>query len=131
MFLPRGSLVKPKHAQALRASMQSCRQSAFALLVVVASLAQPTAAAPPPATYLGEAPPGLTPRLFAPGDVSTEAVELNSVSSPDGQEFLFTRLIAGLAESEGYPGRTRQILFRMVYENGAWSAPRRGWDLRR
>jgi hypothetical protein len=74
--------------------------------------------------YLGQKPPGLRPELFAQGIVSTDAVELNSVFTPDGREFFFTRLIEGPGESEGYPGRTRPILFHMVYENGAWSVPR-------
>jgi hypothetical protein len=39
--------------------------------------------------YLGQKPPGMTPELFAPGIISTERVELNSVFSPDGNEFFF------------------------------------------
>lgn len=41
--------------------------------------------------YLGQSPPGVTARLFAPGFVSTEDGELNSVFSSDFQEFYFTR----------------------------------------
>jgi ankyrin repeat protein len=40
--------------------------------------------------YLGQQKPGLTPELFAPGVVSTEKSELNSVFTPDGKEFYFT-----------------------------------------
>jgi hypothetical protein len=40
--------------------------------------------------YLGQRPPGMTPEIFAPGIISTEKVELNSVFSPDGREFFFT-----------------------------------------
>lgn len=39
--------------------------------------------------YLGQKPPGMTPEIFAPGIVSTCLDELNSVFSPDGQEFYF------------------------------------------
>lgn len=74
--------------------------------------------------YLGQTPPGAIPELFAPGLVSTEAVELNSVFSPDGREFFFTRLIEGPEEQEGYPGKTRPILHHMVFTDGAWVEPR-------
>ncbi len=49
--------------------------------------------AAPPALegdYLGQKPPGLTAERFAPGVVSTESEELNSVFTPDGAEFYFT-----------------------------------------
>jgi hypothetical protein len=74
--------------------------------------------------YLGQIPPGAKAELFAPGIVSTGAVELNSVFSPDGREFFFTRLIDGPDETGEYPGRTRSIMHHMVYENGAWSEGR-------
>ncbi len=41
--------------------------------------------------YLGQKPPGTTPEIFAPGIVSTENNEINSVFSPDGKEFFFAR----------------------------------------
>jgi len=40
--------------------------------------------------YLGQKAPGLKPEIFAPGVVSTEKKELNSVFTPDGREFYFT-----------------------------------------
>lgn len=39
--------------------------------------------------YLGQKPPGMTPELFAPGIISTEKRELNSVFSPKGDAFFF------------------------------------------
>jgi hypothetical protein len=66
-------------------------------------------------------PTGETETCSGPSGI--DAVELNSVFSPDGREFFFTRLIDGPQESGGYPGRTRPMLFRVVYESGAWSAP--------
>jgi ankyrin repeat protein len=39
--------------------------------------------------YLGQKPPGPAPEVFAPGVVSTERDELNSVFTPDGREFYF------------------------------------------
>ena len=41
--------------------------------------------------YLGQKPPGMTPEIFAPGIISTEKNEINSVFSPDGKEFFFAR----------------------------------------
>lgn len=40
--------------------------------------------------YMGQKPPGLKPEIFAPGVVSTEKRELNSVFTPDGNEFFFS-----------------------------------------
>jgi ankyrin repeat protein len=39
--------------------------------------------------YLGQKAPGLVPERFAPGVISTEKYELNSVFSADGQEFYY------------------------------------------
>jgi ankyrin repeat protein len=41
--------------------------------------------------YLGQAPPGTTPVVFAPNLVSTETTELCAVFAPDGKEFYFAR----------------------------------------
>ena len=62
--------------------------------------------------YLGEAPPGMTPQLFAPGVVNTDAIELNGVLSPDGREFFFTRIVDGVF-----------TMHRRVLEKGRWSDP--------
>ena len=78
----------------------------------------------PEMMYLGQPPPGTTAELFAPGIISTDAVELNSVFTPDGREFFFTRLIDGPDETGEFPGKTRLIMHHMVYENGAWSEDR-------
>ncbi len=64
--------------------------------------------------YLGQKPPGLTPQVFAPGIVSTDKSELNSVFSPDGREFYFSR-------SRG-PGTSAIQL--VTYEDGVWSPSR-------
>ncbi|MFC2136018.1 TolB family protein [Bacteroidota bacterium] len=39
--------------------------------------------------YMGYEPPGMIPEIFAPGIISTGLNELNSVFSPDGEEFYF------------------------------------------
>lgn len=78
----------------------------------------------PEMRYLAQSPPGTSAELFAPEIVSTEAVELNSVFTPDGREFFFTRLIDGPDETGEYPGKTRSIMHHIVYENGAWSEAR-------
>ena len=63
--------------------------------------------------YLGETPPGMTPELFAPGVVNTEAIELNGVLAPNGREFFFTRKINDVF-----------TMHRRVLQNGSWSEPR-------
>ena len=45
--------------------------------------------------YLGQRPPGRMPEIFAPGLISTERVELNSVFSPDGRYLFFTSTRTG------------------------------------
>lgn len=69
--------------------------------------------APPRPPYFGQPVPGLTPEKFAPGVVSTEAIELNGVFTPDGREFFFTRLVDAI-----------DTMFHSRYADGVWSAPR-------
>lgn len=64
--------------------------------------------------YLGQKPPGMIPKIFAPGYISTEKRELNSVFTPDGKEFYF---------SISTPGRGYKIFFTKQLEDG-WSQPR-------
>jgi len=48
--------------------------------------------------YLGQVPPGMSVEMFAPGIISTvENYELNSVFSPKGDEFIFTRGQSGIS----------------------------------
>ncbi|MHC5108964.1 MAG: hypothetical protein ACYTHJ_03685 [Planctomycetota bacterium] len=54
----------------------------------------------------------MTPQLFAPGLVNTDAIELNGVLSPDGREFFFTRIVDG-----------EFTMHRRVLEHGQWSKP--------
>lgn len=90
-------------------------------LTEIAGLLAPDGIPPAPkfpemtGAYLGQPPPGLSPRKFAPGVVSTERDELNSVFTPDGQEFYFT--------IRGASGRWT-IMMMTVGENGRWSRPR-------
>jgi Tol biopolymer transport system component len=62
--------------------------------------------------YLGQKPPGMTPEIFAPGYISTEKRELNSVFTPDGKEFYFSIS----------PGRGYKMYFTRQLEHG-WSQP--------
>ncbi len=64
--------------------------------------------------YLGQKPPGMTPEIFAPGYISTEKRELNSVFTPDGKEFYF---------SISTPGSGYKIYFTELLEKG-WSQPK-------
>jgi hypothetical protein len=63
--------------------------------------------------YLGQKTPGMIPEIFAPGIISTEKRELNSVFSPNGREFYFTLW----TESEGY-----RIMVMKKTEN-EWTKP--------
>ncbi len=65
--------------------------------------------------YLGQPPPGLTPEIFAPGIVSTEKRELNSVFTPDGKEFYFSIQTPG----EGY------AVWFMRKEEDGWTTRRK------
>jgi hypothetical protein len=62
--------------------------------------------------YLGQAPPGTAPEIFAVGIVSTNASELNVTFSPDGNELYFTRRIDN-----------RNTLMTMRRENDVWTSP--------
>jgi hypothetical protein len=89
-------------------SLPTC-SCTLALALVAAAATLATALAAPPAVrrhlepqtydpanprgpYLGQKPPGLTPRVFAPGFVSTESgVEYSITLSPAGDEIYFSR----------------------------------------
>jgi len=62
---------------------------------------------------LGQKQPGMIPEIFAPGFISTEKNELNSVFSIDGTEFYYTISEAG----KGYS------IFLGRQKNGIWTAP--------
>ena len=65
--------------------------------------------------YLGQKPPGMTPKIFAPGVVSLKGErELNSVFSPDGRIFMFSRTVNGRFK----------MYFSTQNKEGVWSAPR-------
>ena len=51
--------------------------------------------------YLGQEPPGMTPEIFAPGVVSTERDEINSVFSSNGAEFSGWKVFVFYEPSEG------------------------------
>jgi len=63
--------------------------------------------------YFGKKPPGMTPEIFAPGFISTEKNELNSVFTLDGKEFYFSYRI---------PGKGYKMYFCKETSEG-WSRP--------
>lgn len=63
-------------------------------------------------TYLGQKPPGMTPKLFAPNFVSTEESEFGSVFNAAGNEFYYGVDVNGKPEI-----RYSQLV------NNAWSQP--------
>ncbi|MEM7219926.1 MAG: hypothetical protein AAF515_16285 [Pseudomonadota bacterium] len=65
--------------------------------------------------YLGQPPPGMTPETFAPGLISLDGErELNSVFSPNGRIFMFSRLI----------GDSFKMFFSRQRADGTWQEPR-------
>ncbi len=86
--------------------------SCFLLIEVSWINAQPSDFPRLTGPYLGQKPPGMTPEIFAPGIVSTALNELNSVFSPDGQEFYFC--VRNISASS---------LFVMKCAQGVWGRP--------
>jgi len=62
--------------------------------------------------YLGQNPPGMTPEIFAPDIISTDKREFNSVFSPNGKEFYFTKRSDGVLK-----------MFSMKEEKAGWTKP--------
>lgn len=87
----------------------------FCLLILTTSylLSQQTDFSKLTGPYLGQKPPGMTPEIFAPGFISTDQRELNSVFTPDGREFYF---------SIHTPGKGYKIYFTKETKNG-WTKP--------
>ena len=64
--------------------------------------------------YLGQQVPGSQPEVFAPGLISLDGErELNSVFSPDGRIFMFSRLVDG----------NFKMFFSARRDDGTWRAP--------
>ena len=59
------------------------------ICVIVLFFTLYSSAEAPRGKYMGQKPPEMTPEIFAPGFISTEKAELNSVFTPDGKEFYF------------------------------------------
>lgn len=65
--------------------------------------------------YLGQEVPGNQPEMFAPGLISLDGErELNSVFSPDGRIFMFSRVVDG----------NFKMFFSFRREDGTWQEPR-------
>ncbi len=62
--------------------------------------------------YLGQKPPGMTPELFAPGIITTDASEGCSGWGKDMEYFIFQRRID-----------EKRLLYIMNQNSGVWSAP--------
>jgi hypothetical protein len=62
--------------------------------------------------YLGQQPPGMIPKIFAPGIVSTGYDEHIATFTPDGKELYFRML-----------GAPHSVILFMKEENGRWTKP--------
>lgn len=83
-------------------------------LVLSAAASGRSAQARPSGPYLGQAPPGATPQVFAPGLVSTAAHEFSCSFTPDGKEFYFTRMD---------PKRRLNLIYVTKCVDGTWTDP--------
>jgi len=88
-----------------------CGLAVVCIVLVIGSIGD--AGREPSTKYMDQTPPGLEPQIFAKGIISTSARELNSVFSPDGDLFLFTRRD---------PTQTYRIMETRNGLNG-WSTP--------
>ena len=74
--------------------------------------------------YLGQTPPGMKAKLFAPGIISLKGrYELNSVFSPDGKEFYFALSVT--SKEEKAKGFYRYDLMFTKIVDGVWTKPKR------
>jgi ankyrin repeat protein len=85
-----------------------------ALLTARGARAGPAGFPPLAGLYLGQPEPGLEPRLFAPGIVSSEEHETNIAFRPDGRELF----VSGISADQ-----TRRWIRSMRLEDGRWTAP--------
>ena len=94
--------------------------TAFLLMTALLVMADPAVvdaqpgALPAKDAYLGEARPGDTPRMFAPGRISDGMANRDMAISPSGKEVFYT------LQSPG--GQISQILY-CHWTGGAWSGP--------
>ncbi len=92
-LLAGGAEADPKNAYGdtpLQVAVREGQNTVAQALSAAGAKENPAAHPPPGRPYLGQKRPGTTPVRFAPGIVSTERRELNSVFTPDGKEFYFT-----------------------------------------
>ncbi len=85
-----------------------------ALLAARGAKAGPAVFPPLTGPYLGQPKPGLVPRLFAPGIVSSEEHETNIAFTPDGRELCFS----GVSTDQ-----SRRWIRFMRLERGRWTTP--------
>jgi Tol biopolymer transport system component len=62
---------------------------------------------------LGQDPPGLTPKLFAPGIISTNLNEQNVAFDPEGRELFFMLVLPS----------NQYVTFMSIEENSCWTDP--------
>jgi len=91
--------------------------SSLLLVAVILASAQQSDFPKLTGPYLGQKPPGMTPKIFAPGIISTkETQEFAGTFSPDGKEFFFTR-------RPTYNDFQQQRIWYTKEENGKWTEP--------
>ncbi|HEY0590978.1 MAG TPA: ankyrin repeat domain-containing protein, partial [Thermoanaerobaculia bacterium] len=104
----------PYGTTALDLAAQDGKPEIAALLSGPGSPPAPKEAPAVTGPYLGQTLPAASPHMFAPGFVSTERHELNSVFTPDGKEFYFT-----IRDAAG-----RWTIVMTALCEGRWTRPR-------
>ncbi len=95
-------------------AQRGSQPNTVALLTARGARTGPAVFPPLAGLYLGQPEPGLVPRLFAPGIVSSEEHETNIAFAPDGRELCFS----GISTDQ-----SRRWIRFMRLENGRWTTP--------
>ncbi|MGD2095858.1 MAG: right-handed parallel beta-helix repeat-containing protein [Phycisphaerales bacterium] len=87
----------------------------FCISLITILLSLQTYAADGPSPYMGQKPPGLVPKIFAPGLISIpNRFERNICFTADGREYYFNTRNSSW---------TNYQIFETHYENGQWTTP--------
>jgi ankyrin repeat protein len=106
--------VAPDGKSARDLAQHGSHPNTVALLTARGAKTGPAIFPPHTGPYLGQPEPGLEPRLFAPGIVSSEEHETNIAFTPDGRELCFS----GVGTDQ-----SRRWIRLMRVESGRWTAP--------
>lgn len=73
--------------------------------------------------FLGQQPPGMTPKIFAPGIVSTDGQQSKLRLTPDGREIIFSSMRMPPGPGSDPAAREIRFLSARMRDDGTWNAP--------